>query len=129
MTDYTKVDVPNTEKIHGNCLIVVNKRNPQRKGYIYIPIYRPFPLGKPFILNDPAEREDVIAKFETVYDELRQNNIEFKSTIDYIIAELLKGNHIALSCYCKPKSCHGDIIKNKILEEIETVHLKEFNSI
>ena len=31
------------------------------------------------------------------------------------VVEYLEGNDIELACYCKPKCCHGDVLKDAII--------------
>jgi hypothetical protein len=58
--------------------------------------------GNPFKMYSENDRDDVIKKYE-----------------DYFITTLLKDIHEIshakrLGCWCKPKACHGDIIKKYI---------------
>lgn len=63
-------------------------------------IGRPSIFGNPFIIGKDGNRDEVIKKYR-----------------DYVInnpklLEAIKGLDIddILGCYCKPLSCHGDII-------------------
>lgn len=63
-------------------------------------------LGNPFHLHDvnnDEERQKVIRQYRD-YFYLRLNEPNFKS---YVLS--LKGK--SLGCFCAPKPCHGDIIK------------------
>lgn len=63
-------------------------------------IGRPSKFGNPFVIGIDGTRREVIAKYKDwIYDnpELLQQ-----------IKDELKGKH--LSCWCKPKECHGDIL-------------------
>ncbi len=55
--------------------------------------------GNPFIIGTDGSRDEVIAKYE--------NYIMNKPELLADIHEL-KGK--VLGCYCKPKTCHGDIL-------------------
>lgn len=111
-------------------IIVCNKHNSyKRKDYIYIPIYRPHPLGNPYVLTKEEQRNDVIEKFKNNFDLLYSEKEEFKKAIDDVIIILSKGQNVAMECYCKPKPCHGDIIKEKILEMMKNKISDPFDEI
>jgi hypothetical protein len=55
--------------------------------------------GNPFIMGKDGNRESVIAKY-------REYILEKKELLDDL--KELKGK--ILGCYCKPLSCHGDIL-------------------
>jgi len=61
-----------------------------------------------------SSREEAISKYESYFKESYNNNDEFKRTIDEIYNCYLEGNKVYLGCWCKPSSCHGDIIKKFI---------------
>ena len=42
------------------------------------------------------------------------SNKQFTNEIDKIYEKYKSGEDIFLECYCKPKRCHGDIIKEKL---------------
>lgn len=72
-----------------------------REGDVYIG--RGSPWGNPFKMRCDCkeERERVISEYEKLYLEGKIN-----------ISPLLKAKR--LGCYCKPKACHGDILKKHI---------------
>jgi hypothetical protein len=110
-------------------LIVVNKNRPKRKNFIYIPIHRPYPLGNPFIMRKDDERGAVIERYRNSFDQLYSTNKNFEKAVNEIIIYLLKGDNVALECYCVPKPCHGNVIKEKILEIIKKKYLNLLNEI
>lgn len=61
-------------------------------------IGRPSKWGNPFVVG-PHTREEAISKYE-----------EWIQTQDWLLKDIheLKGK--ILGCFCKPKSCHGDIL-------------------
>lgn len=82
-----------------------------QKTFEVVNIMRPSVLGNPFFMKSESERTDCIEKFRQylwkeickkskVYDELKRLADSDKS--------------IALVCCCKPKACHGDVIKAAI---------------
>lgn len=101
-------------------ITVVNKRKYDGKG-VYIG--RPSPLGNPFPLMDDRYRDEVISDYRRwLYNCLRVNSCMAFPEMSDQERELLKLKRIhdrkgelTLICWCKPKRCHGDVIK-EILE-------------
>jgi len=56
--------------------------------------------GNPFILGKHGNREEVIKKYENYL----LNNVNLMNSL-YELKDK------TLGCWCKPKSCHGDILK------------------
>lgn len=77
-------------------------------------IGRPSKWGNPFEIGKDGTRSEVIVK----YEEWLRSNEELLNEI-----EELRGK--TLGCWCKPKSCHGDVIV-KILNEREQEKLLSF---
>ena len=76
-------------------------------------IGRPSKWGNPFIIGKDGTREEVINKYRkyiTDSKELMNDLQELKGKI--------------LGCYCKPKSCHGDILV-ELLEKHSFNKLRE----
>lgn len=63
-------------------------------------IGRGSPWGNPFIIGQDGTREEVIEKYRQWV--LTQPNLMLN-------LHLLKGK--TLGCWCKPKACHGDVLK------------------
>lgn len=82
---------------------IVNLRKDKYSHYIG----RPSVFGNPFEIGKDGTREEVISKFES-YAKINLNLL-------YAIRDLPKD--AILGCYCKPLSCHGDIII-KIYKEL-----------
>ena len=61
-------------------------------------------------------REEAIEKYSEYFDIMYGNNIEFTKIIDEMYKKYKNGEDIYLECYCKPQSCHGDIIAKKLQE-------------
>lgn len=78
-----------------------------KKQHYDVYIGRPSKWGNPFKIGIDGNRKEVLQKY---YDYFKENN---QLMVD---VQELKGK--VLGCWCKPKSCHGDIIL-KILREIE----------
>ena len=80
---------------------VVNKY--KYKGeYVYIG--RGSPFGNPFVIGKDGTREEVLEKYRVYFYERIARDSKFK-----MMVLSLRGK--TLGCFCKPKLCHGDIIK------------------
>ena len=72
-------------------------------------IGRPSKWGNPFQIGKDGTREEVIEKFKNWI--LTQPNL---------LKDLHEIKGKTLGCWCKPKSCHGDVL----VELIETLNIK-----
>lgn len=61
-------------------------------------------FGNPFPLTSITTRKKVMEKYRAYFYNRIENDQEFKERILQ-----LKGK--VLGCFCKPKMCHGDVIK------------------
>ncbi|QXN70452.1 putative toprim domain-containing protein [Bacillus phage vB_BspM_AgentSmith] len=90
------------------------------KGAIYIG--RGSVLGNPFAMKDMSDetRDEVCDQYEDYFYEQIENDPKFLATVESLILKAEKGK-VILGCYCAPKRCHGDTIKDYIdghLQEI-----------
>ena len=101
---------------------VVNKYKHTPTPYdIYIG--RGSPLGNPYshmdntkAIHKVATREEAVEKYAEWLERARMNNPLINKYLDKI-AKMARDNEVCLVCYCKPQSCHGDVIK-KLIDEI-----------
>jgi hypothetical protein len=89
-------------------------------------------LGNPFILNnrhDTVERSNVIQKYRELIDADINAYGQKLDAILELTNIVLSGKNLALRCWCKEPdrevACHGDVIKEKIEEFINTLHAKD----
>ncbi len=68
-------------------------------------------LGNPFPVGKEYSRKESIKEFKKYFKNKLENNPEFRREV-----KKLKGK--TLGCFCKPKPCHGDVIK-KYLDSLE----------
>ena len=93
-------------------ITVVNRRNHFGIGEY---IGRPSPLGNPFVIGKDGTREQVIAAYrEWLYERIPENE-NVTSELNRLWA-LSKQDDLNLICWCAPKECHGNVIK-EVLEE------------
>ncbi len=68
-------------------------------------------------------REEAVQKYENYFNAIMSScgckHKQFKNSIRDLVIKLNLGEDINLVCYCKPKACHGDIIKEYILKQIK----------
>lgn len=93
----------------------------------------PFKLNDEFIQND---RNLVIALFRLWFTHMLKNSSAknpYKIAFQMLLKKLINENRdIELVCYCKPKACHADIIREFLIEEAKeqtTAHNKHMQNI
>lgn len=80
-------------------------------------------FGNPFKITEECGRDKVIELYEKYfYDNLGK----FESILN-TIEKLAKKQTVFLVCWCKPKSCHGDVIANFFGDKEELVTEDIFN--
>lgn len=62
-------------------------------------IGRPSKWGNPFAIGKDGDREEVILKYHN-----------WVLTQDHLLKALVELKDKKLGCWCKPNSCHGDIL-------------------
>ena len=98
---------------------VVNKyaHKPDARHDVYIG--RGSAFGNPFthrpLANSKAQfkcvsREAAIASYKSYFFDRIRKDIEFRKKLKDL-SDISKAGDLNLICFCKPKSCHGDIIK------------------
>lgn len=70
-----------------------------------------------------ASRNEAIESFREYFEDIMSGcgckHKELHQKIREIIVKLKLGGEVNLVCFCKPASCHGDIIRDYILKELE----------
>lgn len=79
-------------------------------------IGRPSFLGNPFQIGKDGTRTEVIEKYKTYFYSRLSSDVQFQDYMIRLAAELKKINSLNLICWCNPLPCHGDIIKQLLLE-------------
>lgn len=87
---------------------IVVHRSKTEEEYVYIG--RGSLFGNPFIIGIDGNRNEVIEKYKDYFYDRIKSDSAFKESV-------LKLKNKRLGCYCKPKACHGDIIKEYLDEE------------
>jgi hypothetical protein len=82
---------------------------------------RTSPLGNPFRINKDLNRDGVIEKYnEYFYTNLNPDiaPVGFLECLDDIL-QAAKTRDITLGCWCAPKRCHCEVIKDYIDREVK----------
>lgn len=86
-----------------------------RKGYGAVYIGRPSVLGNPFVMTSEAQRTEVIAKYKVYFDKkVAVRDPKFMEVLDALVEHSRAGMDLVLGCFCAPRACHGDVIKEYI---------------
>ena len=76
-------------------------------------IGRPSILGNPFFMTSERARQRVIDDYRVwLNNEMMKKGEVFNEMKKILI--LSKTHDVHLKCYCSPKPCHGDVIKEVI---------------
>ncbi len=91
-------------------ITVVNKRH----GMDGINIMRGSIFGNPYRLQDGYSREDVIELYRKWLREQYRKKTNVYDALLRLVKRYATGEDIILVCCCKPKACHGDVLKYAI---------------
>jgi hypothetical protein len=98
----------------------------QRKTKFGEHVGRPCILGNPFVTGIDGTRDEVITKYKIWLDEqIVAKNDVYEELVRFL--NLAREGDLTLLCWCAPKSCHADHIKNWIDSQLsnEQVETKE----
>lgn len=93
---------------------VVNKYAGVPSGGHHEYIGRPSVLGNPYRIGIDGDRAQVIEKFRAHLDEVLQDPTHPVTRRITELALIARDGDLFLVCFCAPKSCHGDVIKEAI---------------
>lgn len=84
-------------------------------------------LGNPFIIGLDGTRDEVIELFRGyLAKEMKDVSSDIAEYINQLAKESFQGKMINLRCVCKPKACHGDVIKetiDRIVAELKIMNI------
>ena len=79
-------------------------------------IHRPSPLGNPFKIDSKTSRAMVIQQYrEWLKGKLLTDNPTSKA-FRILLEDYQKNGKLTLQCFCSPLQCHGEVIREFILE-------------
>ena len=88
------------------------------------------PVGNPFIMRSEADRDTVCDNYETLFDQTMHDTTlddnekafgmtgtvkEFRTYINRIVEHHRQHGSVTLGCWCSPKRCHCETIRQWIL--------------
>ena len=86
-------------------------------GHTGIYIGRGTPLGNPYVIDSFNGRESSLRNYR--YWLLKnQNTAIVAGALNQIADQAMMGGPVKLICSCKPKDCHGDIIREVVLQAL-----------
>ena len=87
---------------------------------------RKSPVGNPFAMHHESARDIVCEQYESLFDQTMHDNTvgplfnssnvsKFRAYIQEIVNFHNQHGHVTLACWCAPKRCHCETIKQWIL--------------
>ena len=91
---------------------------------------RKSPVGNPYTMHNESERDEVCEQYESLFDQTMHDNTlddntvgplfnsnvgKFRAYIQQIVNFHNQHGHVTLACWCAPKRCHCETIKQWVL--------------
>lgn len=93
-------------------IIIVNKHHNKTGEYIG----RGSPLGNPFPIGEKYTRQLAIAKYAIwLQEQIDSMNPAVIDELNRLGNLAIDNKGLALQCFCYPKPCHGEVIKEKLV--------------
>ena len=73
-------------------------------------------------------RDEAIESYSHYFDIMYGSNVSFTNEIDKIYERYKEGKEVYLGCFCHPKSCHGDVIKEKLEKRLIKEKINEIKN-
>lgn len=108
---------------------VVNKKYHTPTEYDYY-IARPSPVGNPFTHKKSKYKDVIVVETRDDAIDMYKEWLEFKikdgdqdviNELDKLMKFYIDKGKINLVCWCKPKRCHGDIIKDFMDKKLKNI--------
>lgn len=97
-------------------ITIVNKHHGKSGEYIG----RGSPLGNPFVIGKHGTREQVIDKYAVwLRQQIDAGNQTVLNELNRLGNKAIDEGTLSLQCFCYPKPCHGNIIKDVIAKAIQ----------
>jgi len=94
---------------------VFSKRKPDA---VRFRVDRRTPLGNPYPLEDEDDREVVVDRYREHLrrrlDDHERDPNPTGEAFDRILEAVRRGDRVELACWCSPKLCHGDAIRDEL---------------
>ena len=94
---------------------VVSKRSlsDALPGITRVYVGRPSALGNPFPMRSEADRERVVAQYRSWLRQQWKTRGPARGELERLL-ELAKAGPLELICWCAPKACHADVIREAL---------------
>lgn len=99
---------------------IVNRHHqtPSPVGFSRFYIGRPSLLGNPFVVGDDGDRDECVDKYaEWIKKEIHRKGNRVYPAIVNIVEALTVQCYVELECFCAPKRCHGEVIREIVLAD------------
>lgn len=94
-------------------IIIVNKHHGKSGEYIG----RGSPLGNPYPIGEKYNRQQAIAMYRIwLQEQIDKGNPVVLDELNRLGNKAIDEKGLALQCFCYPKPCHGEVIKEKLVE-------------
>ena len=90
---------------------IVNMRKEKPKAPYDIQVDRASILGNPFILKGESHRDEVCDKYNEYFHIKKNDDVGFYSELKKLLNIYKYYGKIRLFCWCVPKRCHAETIK------------------
>lgn len=68
-------------------------------------------LANPFVIGKDGDRDEVILKYRYwLWQRVKEEGEVYAHLLD-LVERVRAGEELKLVCWCKPKGCHGDVVK------------------
>lgn len=82
---------------------------------LQVRVDRKSPLGNPFVMSDESQRDSVCDLYEKYFRKQVKHEIQsFCNELESLLT-LANERDIRLMCWCSPKRCHAETIRDWIL--------------
>lgn len=86
-------------------------------------------IGRGSVFGNPfteGTREEMIAEYKTYFHkECLKPRSPLKEGVDTLFDRMMDGENLKLMCFCKPKACHGDVIKDYLQKAAKAILTQE----
>jgi len=95
---------------------VRNKGSWKQDGFF---VGRPSPLSNPFMITETQTREIVLQRYaEVIKSAIKNRKKHIIVPLQKLEYHLIENGKLDLICYCAPKRCHADLIKQILLNKM-----------
>ena len=92
---------------------IVNIKNYRtQENEVLVKVDRTSVLGNPFFMKDESKRDEVCDKYKNHFNSKVYSDMRFIAELNRIRDLIRSGKSVALACWCFPKRCHAETIKN-----------------